>query len=60
MATFKQCLPTLQSNDASKSFAFYESILGFSKNWEHRYEAELPLFISMSSGEITVFITEHK
>ncbi len=54
------CVPTLQSNDAIKSYEFYHSVLGFEKNWEHRFEPELPLFISMSNGVNTVFITEHK
>lgn len=54
------CVPTLQSNDASKSFDFYRSIFGFTKNWEHRYEPGFPLFISMSCGNTTIFITEHK
>ena len=54
------CVPTLQSNNAEKSFQFYEKVLGFKKNWAHQYEPGLPLFISMSQGKTTVFITEHK
>ena len=54
------CVPTLQSSDAKLSFEFYRKTLGFSKNWEHQFEPGFPLFISMSSGKTTVFITEHK
>ena len=34
-------------------------MLGFKKDWEHRYEKDFPLFISMSHGNLRVFITEH-
>jgi len=54
------CVPTLQSNDTQKAFEFYEKFLGFKKNWQHQYEPGLPLFISMSQGKTTVFLTEHK
>jgi len=59
-AKVTQCIPALQSNDAAASFAFYQSALGFQKNWEHRYAEGLPLFIEMSIEGMTVFITEHE
>ena len=54
------CVPALQSNDAVESYAFYHLMLGFEKNWDHRYEPGLPLFIPIPNGVSMVFITEYK
>ena len=53
------CVPTLRVNDAAKSCAFYCDVLGFKKNWEHRFGSGYPLFVSVSRGATTLFLTEH-
>jgi catechol 2,3-dioxygenase-like lactoylglutathione lyase family enzyme len=53
------CIPTLRVNDATKSCAFYCEVLGFKKNWEHRFGPGYPLFVSVSRGPATMFLTEH-
>jgi catechol 2,3-dioxygenase-like lactoylglutathione lyase family enzyme len=53
------CVPTLRVNDAVKSCIFYCDVLGFKKNWEHRFGPEYPLFVSVSRGTTTLFLTEH-
>ena len=53
------CVPTLRVNDAAKSCAFYCEVLGFKKNWEHRFGPGYPLFVSVSRGTTTLFLTEH-
>jgi catechol 2,3-dioxygenase-like lactoylglutathione lyase family enzyme len=53
------CVPTLRVNDAAKSCTFYCDVLGFKKNWEHRFGPGYPLFVSVSRGPATIFLTEH-
>lgn len=53
------CVPTLRVNDAVKSCTFYCDVLGFKKNWEHRFGPDYPLFVSVSRGPTTLFLTEH-
>jgi len=53
------CVPTLRVDDAAKSCAFYCEVLGFKKNWEHRFGPGYPLFVSVSRGTTTLFLTEH-
>ena len=53
------CVPTLRVIDAVKSCIFYCDVLGFKKNWEHRFGLEYPLFVSVSRGPTTIFLTEH-
>ena len=54
-----RCVPTLRVNDAVKSCTFYCDVLGFKKNWEHRFGPEYPLFVSVRRGPTTIFLTEH-
>jgi catechol 2,3-dioxygenase-like lactoylglutathione lyase family enzyme len=53
------CVPVLQVADARKSCDFYCKVLGFKKNWEHQFGPGFPLFVSVSRGPTTVFLTEH-
>jgi catechol 2,3-dioxygenase-like lactoylglutathione lyase family enzyme len=53
------CVPVLQVKDAKKSEEFYCRALGFNKNWEHQFGPDFPLFISISRGPVTLFLTEH-
>lgn len=53
------CVPVLQVEDARRSGEFYCNILGFTKDWEHRFGPDFPLFVSVSRGPVTLFLTEH-
>ena len=33
--------------------------LGFTKDWEHRFEPGFPLFVSISRGPMRLFLSEH-
>ena len=52
-------IPVLQVENAARSCDFYCSSLGFEKDWEHQLEPGLPWFVSVSRGEVTLFLTEH-
>lgn len=53
-------VPVLRVNSARKSAQFYADNLGFATDWEHQFEANFPLFISMSLGTLQLFLSEHK
>ncbi len=53
------CVPVLQVTNARTSSAFYCNVLGFTQDWEHQFEPGFPLFISVSCGATTLFLTEH-
>ena len=42
--------PILKVADAPRSLAFYCDILGFSKDWEHRFDEGWPLYVSVTVG----------
>jgi catechol 2,3-dioxygenase-like lactoylglutathione lyase family enzyme len=50
--------PILRAADAEASAAWYAR-LGFSKDWEHRFEPGLPLLVSISRGPMRIFLSEH-
>nr|WP_300309193.1 VOC family protein [Halomonas sp.] len=52
-------IPVLQIENAARSCDFYCGMLGFEKNWEHQFEPGMPWFVSVSRGEVTLFLTEH-
>lgn len=51
-------VPFLRVADAEASATWYAR-LGFEIEWRHRFEPHLPLFISLSSGEARIFLSEH-
>ena len=51
-------IPQLRMTDATRSLAFYAA-LGFSVDWEHRFEAGMPLFAQLTRDGQTLFLTAH-
>ena len=51
--------PILRSFDEDKAKEFYLDFLGFELDWEHRFEAGLPLYIQISRGKCVLHISEH-
>jgi catechol 2,3-dioxygenase-like lactoylglutathione lyase family enzyme len=39
--------------------AFYVDCLGFCVDWEHRFEAGLPVFAQLTRDGLSLFLTEH-
>ncbi|MFB8247589.1 glyoxalase superfamily protein [Streptomyces sp. NPDC055952] len=52
-------IPILRVEDAAAAVAWYER-LGFSRQWEHRFEPGLPAFVEVSRGEMRLFLSEHR
>jgi catechol 2,3-dioxygenase-like lactoylglutathione lyase family enzyme len=58
MAT-QTVIPQLRILDAQRSLSFYVDGLGFTVDWEHRFEPGFPLFMQLTRAGQTLFLTEH-
>ena len=52
-------IPILRIFDVAKAKAFYLDYLGFTIDWEHRFEPKLPLYMQVSRGALRVHLSEH-
>lgn len=52
-------IPILRIFDYDKALAFYIHWLGFRVDWEHRYEANFPLYLQISKGDLKFHLSEH-
>jgi catechol 2,3-dioxygenase-like lactoylglutathione lyase family enzyme len=52
-------IPILRIFDEAKAREFYVDFLGFSIDWEHRFEDGLPLYLQVSKGACVLQLTEH-
>jgi uncharacterized glyoxalase superfamily protein PhnB len=51
--------PILRIFDEAKAKEFYVNFLGFKIDWEHRFEASLPLYIQISKDFCVIHLSEH-
>jgi Glyoxalase superfamily protein len=54
----EEAIPILHVADASVAVVWYER-LGFSKEWEHRFNPRFPAFVSIARGAVRLFLSEH-
>ena len=45
--------------DETKAREFYVDFLGFTVDWEHRFEPELPLYMQVSRDACVLHLSEH-
>ncbi|GFM79279.1 hypothetical protein PSCICM_50980 [Pseudomonas cichorii] len=57
--TFDKPIPILRMFDEAKAREFYLDFLGFSVEFEHRFEADLPLYLGISRGGLQLHLSEH-
>lgn len=50
--------PILRVTDAQAAVIWYQQ-LGFVKEWEHRFEPWLPLYVGVARGELKLHLSEH-
>jgi catechol 2,3-dioxygenase-like lactoylglutathione lyase family enzyme len=55
----EEAIPVLRVTDAAAAAAWYGR-LGFTTEWEHRFEPGLPAFVSVARGGIRLFLSEHE
>ncbi|MFZ2018467.1 MAG: glyoxalase superfamily protein [Methyloceanibacter sp.] len=57
--THLRTVPVLRSFDEAKAREFYVDFLGFTVDWEHRFEPGTPLYMQVSRAGIVFHISEH-
>lgn len=58
-ATLGSPVPILRSFDEARARSFYLDYLGFSVDWEHRFEPALPLYMQLSRDGCLLHLSEH-
>lgn len=59
MITFDKPIPILRMFDETKAREFYLEFLGFSVEFEHRFEADLPLYLGIIRDGLQLHLSEH-
>jgi uncharacterized glyoxalase superfamily protein PhnB len=57
--SFTQVIPVLRIFDVAKADEFYQGFLGFSVDWDHRFEPSFPLYRQVSRGSLLLHLSEH-
>lgn len=52
-------IPILRSFSETKAREFYCQFLGFSVDWEHRFDATAPLYLQLRRAELVLHLSEH-
>jgi catechol 2,3-dioxygenase-like lactoylglutathione lyase family enzyme len=53
-----EVVPILRVADADAAVRWYER-LGFTKQWEHRFDPDCPAFVSIARDGVRLFLSEH-
>ncbi len=56
---FSSAVSILRIFDEAKAREFYLGFLGFTLDWEHRFEAAMPIYMQISRGVCVVHLSEH-
>jgi uncharacterized glyoxalase superfamily protein PhnB len=59
MPTFHAPVPIFRIFDEAKAREFYVDYLGFTVDWQHRFEAGTPLYQQVSLGGCVLHLSEH-
>lgn len=57
--SFGKTTPILRIFDEARAREFYVGFLGFKVDWEHRFEAGLPLYLQVSRDGCVLHLSEH-
>jgi catechol 2,3-dioxygenase-like lactoylglutathione lyase family enzyme len=59
MIEFSSTVPILRMFDLRKAKEFYCGFLGFSLDWQHRFEPNTPVYMQVSRGKVALHLSEH-
>ena len=54
-----QTIPIIRIFDESKARDFYLGFLGMNLDWEHRFEADYPIYMQVSRDSLVFHLSEH-
>ncbi|MDG9706255.1 glyoxalase superfamily protein [Streptomyces sp. DH37] len=54
----EEVIPILRVGDVAAAVGWYER-LGFTRQWEHRFEPGFPAFAEVARGRVRLFLSEH-
>jgi len=57
--SFDQVIPVLRIFDIAKADEFYLDFLGFSVDWDHRFDDNAPLYRQISRNGLVLHLSEH-
>lgn len=52
-------VPVLRMFNEEKAREFYVDFLGFSVDWEHRFEPDLPMYMQIRLSDLTLHLSGH-
>ena len=58
--SFDWVIPVLRVFDIGKADEFYQGFLGFSVDWDHRFDPNAPLYRQISRGDLILHLSEHQ
>ena len=56
---FDSVTPILRMFDLARTDEFYQGFLGFSVDWDHRFDDNAPLYRQVSRGGLILHLSEH-
>ncbi|KAL6871708.1 hypothetical protein HDV57DRAFT_270977 [Trichoderma longibrachiatum] len=56
---FQSVIPILRIFDIKKADEFYLDFLGFTVDWDHRFDDNAPLYRQISKGNLILHLSEH-
>jgi uncharacterized glyoxalase superfamily protein PhnB len=56
---FNRVVPILRIFDIAKAGEFYQGFLGFMVDWDHRFDANAPLYRQVSRDGLILHLSEH-
>jgi catechol 2,3-dioxygenase-like lactoylglutathione lyase family enzyme len=56
---FEATVPAFRIFSVEKAREFYLGFLGFTLDWEHRFDDNAPLLMQVSRGGIVIYLSEH-
>ena len=52
-------IPVLRTFNEAHARSFYIDFLGCTVDWEHRFEANMPLYMQVRRGDLVLHLSEH-
>ncbi|ROP62630.1 hypothetical protein EDF81_1132 [Enterobacter sp. BIGb0383] len=59
VVSFEKSIPILRMFNERKAREFYLDFLGFTVEFEHRFEADLPLYMGIDRNGLQIHLSEH-